>query len=361
MTLRPPALIFGIPIDDLTMAETLDLIGDLVVEGRRERSTRRIATANVDFLVNTIGDPEARRLLQNADMCIADGMPVVWAAKASGVPLRERVAGADLVPAIAERAATAGWTVHLFGSTAGTAERSVELLTERFPGARITGDSGPIIKDIRHVDEAILDDLIVRDPDVLCVALGNPKQERFINLYPDRLRIPVMIGIGGSLDMLVGDKKRAPEWVQRIGMEWMVRALQEPGRLGRRYAHDAAVFGPRLMRFVRTARGMRDGWSASVDTTDASVVATAVPGAGSDQAAWSTAADGLVSGATLDFRFDGARTINVPAAAQFVGLSRIARRLHAPISVSGVEPVLELSLRALEIPDGYITSQRRAR
>ncbi len=217
------------------------------------------------------------------------------------------------------------------------------------------------MRDVTDVDDAVLDELAAIDADILCVALGNPKQERFIHAHRERLRTPVMIGIGGSLDMLVGDKRRAPPWAQRSGLEWVYRAAQEPGRLGKRYARDAAVFGPRLMRFVRTARGMRDGWSASVDTTDASVVATAVPGAGSDQAAWSTAADGLVSGATLDFRFDGARTINVPAAAQFVGLSRIARRLHAPISVSGVEPVLELSFRALEIPDGYITSQRRAR
>ena len=108
-----------------------------------------------------------------------------------------------------------------------------------------------------HVDEAVARSIRATEPDVLCVALGNPKQERFIGTYGAHLGCPVMIGIGGSLDMLVGDKQRAPDWVQRVGAEWVFRAAQEPRRLGRRYLHDISVFGPQLLTYWRSARRFR--------------------------------------------------------------------------------------------------------
>ena len=96
-----------------------------------------------------------------------------------------------------------------------------------------------MLRDVTEVDDDDIDRIRDFDPDILCVAFGNPKQERFIAAHRDRLRCPVMIGIGGSLDLLVGDKRRAPAWAQHGGAEWVYRALQEPGRLGRRYLHDA--------------------------------------------------------------------------------------------------------------------------
>ena len=248
---RPPALMFGVPIDDLTMAETLQLVEALVEHGRKHGTNHQLATVNVDFLVNALADERTMQILQFADACIPDGMPVVWGCRALGMPLRERVAGADLVPLLIEQSRRTGWHVHVFGSTPEVARAATALLEQRYPGSRFSIDPGPMIPHVDQVDDATLDAIAAVDADILCVALGNPKQERFIQAHRDRLRVPVMIGVGGSLDMLVGKRRRAPAWVQRIGMEWIVRAAQEPHRLGRRYAHDIRVFGPTFVRHWR--------------------------------------------------------------------------------------------------------------
>ena len=125
-TPRPPALLFGVPIDDLTMDETVAAVGDLVDDGHRHARTHQIATVNVDFLVNALADDGVHHLLQNADICLADGAPVVWGARAAGRALRERMAGADLVPALAERSVETGWRIHMFGSAPKAEKNKLE-------------------------------------------------------------------------------------------------------------------------------------------------------------------------------------------------------------------------------------------
>jgi N-acetylglucosaminyldiphosphoundecaprenol N-acetyl-beta-D-mannosaminyltransferase len=342
---RPPAVLFGVAIDDLSMDETVDVVGDLVASGRRQGRTHQIATVNVDFLVNALADERVRRLLQRADLCLADGMPVVWGARASRMPLRDRVAGADLVPALAERAASTGWRIHLFGSTAGTAERSADLLRRKYPGVHVTADSGPIIADIDRVDEAVLASIATIDPDILCVALGNPKQERFIDAYRDRLRTPVMIGVGGTLDMLVGDKRRAPEWVQRVGMEWVVRAAQEPRRLGKRYAHDARVFFPRLASWLVALRRQRGSASLIYEITPEWVAVRAANGSPS-VSGWAAAVAALEAGADLCLGV-AASPLSVGALSELVGLIRVARRLGRQATTDAASAALRAQFDAL--------------
>jgi N-acetylglucosaminyldiphosphoundecaprenol N-acetyl-beta-D-mannosaminyltransferase len=245
---------FGILVDDLTMDSTVEEVERLVTLGRSTGRSYQVATVNVDFVVNALADADLHRILRDADLVLADGMPIVWAAKLAGTPVRERVAGSDLVPALAQRSASTGLDVHLFGSRDGVAETAAALLAERFPGCRVTADSGPMLTDPRRAPDEVIEGLRARNADVVCVAFGNPKQERFIDEYRARIGAPVMIGIGGSLDMLVGERRRAPRWAQRAGLEFVFRAAQEPGRLGRRYAHDARVFGPRLVAHARLAR-----------------------------------------------------------------------------------------------------------
>ena len=222
------SVLFGVPIDGCTMDQTLELIGELIQNGRSQRRTHHITTVNVDFLVNAISEPDVMALLQHADLNLADGMPLLWASSLFGTPLPERVAGADLVPRLAAESAAHGWRVHLFGGASGVAQRAREKMLETHPEARITADSGPERVDVNEPDPAVVNAIRAVDADVLCVALGNPKQERFIAAYRKHLQCPVMIGIGGSLDMLIGDKQRAPEWAQRSGAEWLFRAAQEP-------------------------------------------------------------------------------------------------------------------------------------
>lgn len=329
MITRPPALLFGVPIADLTMDETLDLIDRFVAHARAAGTTHQIATVNVDFLVNAIEDPEVKSILVRSDLCLADGNPVVWGSRMLGMPVAERVAGADLLPRLAEHSARTGLRVHVFGSAPHVAERARTLLADRWPGNRVTIDPGPIIADPTVVDDEVLDGIADLDPDVLCVALGNPKQEHFIAAHRNRLRTPVMIGIGGSVDMLVGERRRAPLLVQRLGFEWVFRAAQEPRRLGARYARDARVFGPRFAAELRANRRRRSTTALHLDV-DADRVA-AVFGPASGGAAWADAAAALADGGrTLTISADGSDPSDAAIAA-LAGLVRVARWHDATI------------------------------
>ena len=338
---RPPALLFGVPIDDLTMQEAVATVAELVADGRRHSRTHQIATVNVDFLVNALADEAVRRLLQNADMCLADGAPIVWGARAGRMSVRERIAGADLLPALAEQASSRGWRIHLFGSSAGTAERAAELLNARYPDAAITGDSGPMIHDVTRVDEDLVTSLAAPGADILCVALGNPKQERFIEAYRRRLRTPVMIGVGGTLDFIVGGRRRAPVWVQRAGLEWLVRAAQEPGRLGKRYAHDAVVYFPHLVRYLRTLRTYQHvGDSLHFELSNQRVIVTAAHGPPRDGADWNAAAGAIAAGAPATFDLSNAGTLSVLALREVAGLVREAQKSGAAVDVTGLSPAV---------------------
>lgn len=315
-----PVPVLGIPIDRVDMAGAVAEIERLVARGRERRCAHQVVTVNADFVVNALEDPTVHRLLRDADLGIADGMPLVVATRVLGLPAPERVAGADLVPALAARSAHTGLRIHFYGSAPGIAEQATELLVARSPGARITADSGEMIADPDDPPESAIESIAAVDPDVLCVALGNPKQERFIAATRERLRTPVMIGVGGTLDMLVGKRRRAPDLVQRLGMEWVFRAVQEPGRLGKRYAKDIVVLGPTLGRYLWTARrSTRHAPELAVDATAPS---------------WS-----------VDLR--GVSRLSMGAIAELVGAQRAARQDGASLSFDGLSAGVTAQLEAL--------------
>jgi N-acetylglucosaminyldiphosphoundecaprenol N-acetyl-beta-D-mannosaminyltransferase len=236
--------LFGVRFARVDTPATLDLIGEMVRAGRRDHRGFQVATVNVDFLVNAQHDPELMSILRSADLCLADGMPIVWIARLLRRALPGRVAGSDLMPLFIEQSAQRGWKVHVLGSRPEVADRATAMIAEQHPHAQVTVDPGPPNIDPRLVDPLLLEQVAGTEADILCVALGNPKQERFIAAHKERLRIPVLIGVGGSLDMFVGYRRRAPRWMQRVGLEWVYRALQEPARLGPRYFRDARRFLP---------------------------------------------------------------------------------------------------------------------
>ncbi len=276
----PLTVMVGVPVDDVTLEEAVERCGELVEIGRATGQTHQVTTVNVDFLLTAGRHPSVRKILQSSDLAIPDGMPVVWGSRLLGTRLRQRVAGADLVPALAECAARRGYRIYLFGSAPGVAEEAAELLSKEHPGALIVGAGGPMFDDVEDMDRAALDDIIAARPDIVCVALGHPKQERWIEAHRHEIGAPLMVGVGGSLDFIVGRKHRAPAWMQRTGLEWLHRMLTEPGRLGRRYARDLLVFPPLLLREViktpsrtpaaGTLEGpgvVEDGGSMTVDLT----------------------------------------------------------------------------------------------
>lgn len=228
--------VLGIPFHNVTMEETLDLIEKLIDEG----GFHQIATANVDFLRHAINDERLRSTLCSCDVVIPDGMPVVWMSHLLGTPLKERVTGIDLVSRLAERAAERGYSVFLLGSSEVRSQLAAHTLAKRYPGLRIVGRYAPPPAQLDQMDhEEILSRIEAAKPDILLVAFGNPKQEQWLARHRDRLKVPVCIGVGGTLDALAGGWQRAPRWMQSSGLEWLHRMSQEPRRLAARYASDA--------------------------------------------------------------------------------------------------------------------------
>ncbi len=241
--MRKLLIILGTPIDDINMDEALNRIEDFVAAGRVTGKGHQIATINADFVVQSLHDAELRHILQEADMATADGMPLVWSARLLGVPLEKRVTGADMVPALAERAAQKGYSIYFLGAAPGVAEKAAKILQQQYPGLKIAGIASPSPEAVQKGDPAIIAACKAAKPDILLVAFGNPKQEKWIYTHAQALGIPVMIGVGGTFDFIAGVTKRAPQWMQKSGLEWSYRLLQQPGRLWKRYTTDFFGFG----------------------------------------------------------------------------------------------------------------------
>ena len=171
--MRRLLVILGTPIDEVNMDEALSRMEHFVAVGRATGKTHQIATVNADFVVKALRDEQLRHILQNADMATADGMPLVWGARLLGVPLAGRVTGADMVPALAERAAERGYSIYFLGAAPGVAERAVDVLKERHPALRVAGIDAPS-KELPFPAVTPLFSLRIRvrpSPDILLVAL----------------------------------------------------------------------------------------------------------------------------------------------------------------------------------------------
>lgn len=239
--MRKLLIILGTPIDDITMSEALNRIEEFIAIGRLTGKAHQIATINADFVVKSLHDAALRRILQEADLATADGMPLVWSARLLGVPIETRVTGADMVPALAQRAAQKGYSIYFLGAAPGVAEKAAAILRQQYPALQIAGIASPSAEAVHKGDPTIIAACRAAKPDILLVAFGNPKQEKWIYRHAQTLGIPVMIGVGGTFDLIAGVTKRAPHWMQQWGLEWSYRLLQQPGRLWKRYITD--LFG----------------------------------------------------------------------------------------------------------------------
>src|SRR5271156_529538 len=228
--------ILGVPIDNVTMQQVLGAIEASIDEG----GFHQIATANVDFLINSIHDLELKEILSACFLVLPDGMPLVWASRLMGASLQERVSGADLVPRLIELAELRNYSIFLLGSSEASSRGATQWIGQHYPKARVVGRYCPAFAELEEMDhEDILLQIEAAHPDILLVAFGSPKQEKWLAMHRHRLRVPVCIGVGGSLDLLAGLLPRAPLWMQRSGLEWFFRICLEPARLSLRYARDA--------------------------------------------------------------------------------------------------------------------------
>jgi exopolysaccharide biosynthesis WecB/TagA/CpsF family protein len=228
--------ILGIPVDDVTFGELLDRIGGWV---REDGPPRQIATANPEFIMAAQRDVNFHNILRRAHLVLPDGVGLLWAARRLGTPLRERVTGSDGVPRIAERAAREGWRLFFLGAGESIAERAAKILATRHSGLQVVGAyAGSPAAD---EEDAIVERVRRSGADILFVAYGAPAQDKWIARNLPRLGVSVAMGVGGALDFVAGVTRRAPIWMQRLGLEWLHRLLSEPWRWRRQ---------TRLPRFV---------------------------------------------------------------------------------------------------------------
>jgi N-acetylglucosaminyldiphosphoundecaprenol N-acetyl-beta-D-mannosaminyltransferase len=253
----------GVGFDAITEREVTERVLAELDAGRGGR----IVTPNVDILRRAVKEDEARHHVSTATIVVADGTPLVWAAKLAGTALPARVPGSDLIWSISAALARHGRSVYLLGGEPGTSELAANRLATLHPTLTIAGHVSPSIGFDRRPEEyaAVCDDVVAAKPDVVFVGLGFPKQERVI----ERLRVELpeawFMGCGAAIGFVGGVHTRAPVWMQRSGLEWLHRLGREPGRLARRYVVHDAPFAARLLASSLNAR-RRAGRSASIPT-----------------------------------------------------------------------------------------------
>ena len=251
--------ILNIPIEVMTRAECVTTVIDSLNQG----VGGWICTVNLDIARQLHEIPEVRQTMSGVTHFVADGWPIVLAARFQGVRLPERVCGSDLVYDLPEAAAKAGKSVFFLGGNPGTAEKSSKILQEKFPGLKVVGHCCPELGFEKRPEaiEAIREQLRRTSADIVFVALGVPKSERLIAVIKDAAPTAWFIGVGISFSFISGEVHRAPKWMQSAGLEWFHRMSQEPSRLWKRYLlHDV----PFLFTLFRSTLQRRPGKERSL-------------------------------------------------------------------------------------------------
>jgi exopolysaccharide biosynthesis WecB/TagA/CpsF family protein len=242
----PTTTILGIRTDNINYDQALSLIEGFVVSG----TPHQVVTVNPEFIVAAQSDDDFRRILNASSLALPDGAGLLWAARFLGHPLQERVTGTDTVQRVAALAAQKGYSLFLLGAAPGVAVATAARLCETYPGLRIVGThaGSPALGE----EDEIVHMIQKAKPDILFVAYGAPQQDKWIARNLERLEVPVAMGVGGAFDFISGRAKRAPRWLQRLGLEWLHRLFHEPWRWRRMLALPRFVW---LVMRERLAKG----------------------------------------------------------------------------------------------------------
>jgi N-acetylglucosaminyldiphosphoundecaprenol N-acetyl-beta-D-mannosaminyltransferase len=249
--IRPRVDIGGVMVDQVDFDGAVDRIERFLTSG----GSHQIATVNLDFVSIARRKPEFMEVLNQVDLAVPDGMPLVWLSRFTGTPLTERVAGVELFGACCDIAAEQRLGVFLLGAADGVAEEAARNLQSMYPGLNVVGTYSPSHGSLsEEEDEHIVSLIQEAQPHFLFVALGAPRQDIWIREHISRLHVPVAMGVGCVFDIYAGSVKRAPRWMQQLGMEWAFRLAQEPARLWRRYLIDDLPTFAAVMLATRGAK-----------------------------------------------------------------------------------------------------------
>jgi N-acetylglucosaminyldiphosphoundecaprenol N-acetyl-beta-D-mannosaminyltransferase len=238
--------VWGLPLDRVRMSDAIAAIDNMIAD----REPRYVITANLNYAMLVDGDTELKKITNEASMVLADGQPLVWRSRLRAEErLPERVAGSELIYRLAEIAALRGWRIYFLGAEPGVAKKCADTLASLYPGLQIAGVQSPPYRKLTEAEEQKQHQAIIDSrPDILFVAFGQPKGERWIYENYKQLGVPVSIQIGASFDFVAGTAKRAPKRWQMLGMEWAYRMFSDPGRLMPRYAANAWFLFIALLR-----------------------------------------------------------------------------------------------------------------
>ena len=223
-------------VNNMDIPETVVAIEQMISDGASGKKSY-IVPINVDVVMKIENDSELKRVVDNADMVLVDGKPLVWISKLHGIPVKAKVSGSDLVPFLCEVAAEKGYSIYILGGKAGIADQARKILKHKYPQIKIVGTYAPPFgfeKDEIEL-EKINSMISSVHPDLLIVCFGCPKQEKWIYENYQKYDAKVSICAGATVDFLAGNVKRAPKWMSEHGLEWFYRFMKEPKRLFRRY------------------------------------------------------------------------------------------------------------------------------
>ncbi len=235
-----PIPILGVRTDALPFDDAIATL----LRWAAEPDRRYVCTCPVYTVMMCHENPAVMRAVNGADMITADGMPIVWVQRQRGAPQAERVYGPDVLLALCEQTANTPISHYFWGGLPGVPEELARRLTTRFPGLKVAGTYSPPVAPLGdQSDSAVVERLNAAGPSIIWVGLGSPKQDQWMELYRPHLTAPLLIAVGAAFDFHAGTRQQAPRWMQRTGLEWVFRLMQEPRRLAKRYL----VYNPRFV------------------------------------------------------------------------------------------------------------------
>jgi N-acetylglucosaminyldiphosphoundecaprenol N-acetyl-beta-D-mannosaminyltransferase len=223
----PKVNIFGVPISKMNMEQTVSYLTDAI----ENKLPQHVITANPIMVMSAVEDRDYLAMMRQAELIVPDGTGVVWAANYVGEPVAERVTGFDLVNELMKIGERQEWKVYLLGTSTEIIEAAASKLKAMYPGIQIVGCRNGFFKEDQ--DAEVIQDIVQAAPDLLLVGRSASTQEPWIAKYKHQLQVPVMMGVGGSFDVLAGKLKRAPVFFQKLRLEWLYRLIQEPWRYKR--------------------------------------------------------------------------------------------------------------------------------
>ena len=236
-------------INNVTMPETIAAIEQMIEADKKSY----VVAINVDVVMKIEEDSYLKKVVDNADMVLVDGKPLVWISKLHGKPLKAKISGSDLVPLLCEVAAEKGYKIFIIGGKDGIAEQAKEKLENRLPKIKIVGTYAPPFGFEKNESELDKINLMISEahPDLLIACFGCPKQEKWIYENIEKYNAKVSVCAGATVDFLAGNVKRAPRWMSDHGLEWFYRFTQEPKRMFKRYFVDDTKIVKLIFKYAK--------------------------------------------------------------------------------------------------------------